>query len=366
MPDLPDHSLGLRLGGADRVNLLDIYQGKSLQARRASSYKGGEYHGPCPVCGGVDRFHIWPQQGEHGSFWCRQCGKGGDAIAFLRTFDGLSYRDACTALGRDLGDTNPPSRTTIIRRPAWQPEPAIIPGEQWQAQAEKLTAWAHQHLLAMPEHLQWLAGRGIGLDTVKTSFLGWNPGQKGKDLWRPRQSWGLPEEINEETGKPRRLWFPQGLVIPCFNRGQVQRLRIRRPAGEPRYYVVPGSSRAPLYLARHHQAVVVVESELDALALAEAAGDLLGVYAIGNSSAKPDADSCERLREMDVLLIATDFDEPDAKGNRPGAKASRWWLETFPRARRWPPAAGKDPGEMHQAGISLREWIRVGIAACGK
>ena len=104
MPDLPDHSLGLRLGGADRVNLLDIYQGKSLQARRASSYKGGEYHGPCPVCGGVDRFHIWPQQGEHGSFWCRQCGKGGDAIAFLRTVDGLSYRDACTALGRDLGE----------------------------------------------------------------------------------------------------------------------------------------------------------------------------------------------------------------------------------------------------------------------
>lgn len=146
----------------------------------------------------------------------------------------------------------------------------------------------------------------------------------------PPVSWGLPEEINEQTGKPRRLWLPRGLVIPCLRYGQVPRLRIRRPEGEPRYYVVPGAGTTPLSAARHHPVAVVVESDLGAMALAAAAGDLLAAYAVGNSSAKPDADSCEFLRQMAVLLIATDFDKADAKGNRPGTKAARWWLENFP------------------------------------
>ena len=56
-----------------------------------------EQHGPCPFCGGTDRFVVF----ENGRGWCRQCGWKGDAIQLLRDRDGLSFNDAKRALGMD-------------------------------------------------------------------------------------------------------------------------------------------------------------------------------------------------------------------------------------------------------------------------
>jgi len=53
-----------------------------------------EMAGPCPKCGGDDRFHV-----KRDWFFCRQCNsKGGDAIAFLQWAGGLGFREACAAL----------------------------------------------------------------------------------------------------------------------------------------------------------------------------------------------------------------------------------------------------------------------------
>ena len=42
-------------------------------------------NGPCPVCGGTDRFSINTAKGV----WnCRQCGVGGDVIALVEFLDG--------------------------------------------------------------------------------------------------------------------------------------------------------------------------------------------------------------------------------------------------------------------------------------
>ena len=81
--------------------------------------------------------------------------------------------------------------------------------------------------------------------------MGWNPGEKSKDLWRPRSAWGLPEE-KKANSRQKLLWLPVGLIIPKLDDdgGHIERLRIRRPEGEPRYYVVPGSSPSPLFLNR--------------------------------------------------------------------------------------------------------------------
>ncbi|MGE4579373.1 MAG: primase-helicase zinc-binding domain-containing protein, partial [Desulfuromonadales bacterium] len=250
------------------MTVFDLYQRHGLTARKVSGHKGGEYHGPCPGCGGEDRFHLWPEQDDHGTFWCRQCGKGGDAIQFLRDFAGMGFREACAALGVDVA-ARPEAGTPCPRRsaPRWQPDEIQPPAEIWQEKARAFVAWCHDRLLDNGGQLQWLADRGVDLEAVKVARLGWNPGEAGKDIWRPRESWGLPEEVKESTGKPKRLWLPQGLVIPCLDRGAVIRIRIRRPEGEPRYYVVPGSSRSPFYLRRDRRVAVVVESELDALAV---------------------------------------------------------------------------------------------------
>jgi hypothetical protein len=59
---------------------------------------GDEFIGPCPNCGGKDRFGINPHKlgknGKPGLFLCRQCKEGGDAIDLERFLSGTKFRDA--------------------------------------------------------------------------------------------------------------------------------------------------------------------------------------------------------------------------------------------------------------------------------
>src|SRR5688500_4565649 len=49
-------------------------------------------HGPCPVCGGKDRFRF-DDKGATGSFYCSQCGPG-DGIELVKGLHRLDFRDA--------------------------------------------------------------------------------------------------------------------------------------------------------------------------------------------------------------------------------------------------------------------------------
>jgi phage/plasmid primase-like uncharacterized protein len=51
--------------------------------------------GPCPICGGTDRFSI---NIKKQLFNCRGCRKGGDVIAIMQFLDGCDFREACTIL----------------------------------------------------------------------------------------------------------------------------------------------------------------------------------------------------------------------------------------------------------------------------
>jgi hypothetical protein len=59
---------------------------------------GDEHVGPCPHCGGTNRFSINPRKqgknGKPGLFLCRRCGEGGDAIDLERFLSGTKFRDA--------------------------------------------------------------------------------------------------------------------------------------------------------------------------------------------------------------------------------------------------------------------------------
>ena len=182
--------------------------------------------------------------------------------------------------------------------------------------------------------------------------LGWNPGEDGKDIYRNRKAWGLPE-ILKEDGKPRALWIPRGLVIPCVVDGIIHRIRIRREEDEPRYYVIPGSSMSTMVIGHDRRAFVIVESELDAITVS-ANNTLAGAVALGSVSAKPDAETYAILRDALQILLALDYDDA-------GKKAVDWWKEHFDRCDRWPVPRGKDPGEAWKMGTDLDQWIKVGL-----
>lgn len=347
------------------MNVLDLLKEKNIAPKKMSGTKGGEYHSPCPGCGGNDRFHVWPEQNNGaGSFWCRGCEKGGDAIQFLIEFDGKTFQEACVALGRDL--TEAPKRLTRPGKPeipVWTPEPVQEPAgvdvALWREKAGKFIEWSHQHLMNSPATLNFLAARGIRPETIVRFKLGLNPGDKGKSaVFRPRSAWGLPVEMKD--GKEKRLWLPRGLVVPYFVDETPVRIRIRRPDADltegfnQRYFVVPGSRMDRSLFGPDRKAFVVVETELDAMLLFQEAGVMVGAVAMGTSHAKPDPVCHAALQKAVCILVALDFDKA-------GAGGWRWWPGQYSQAERWPVPAGKDPGDAFKAGINLRDWVIAGL-----
>lgn len=333
------------------LNVLDLV---GVQMKKASGTAGGEWQGPCPACGGRDRFHVWPQQNDgKGAYWCRGCGKWGDNIQYLRDFQGLSFRDACAELRIDPPDSRDrPGTQPQQTKPVFAPVSHASPADLWQEKAEKFVSWASAALPENADALAWLAARGIGRDTAINYRLGWNAGENGQDIYRARKAWGLPDQFKED-GRPKALWIPRGLVIPCIEGGVILRVRIRRPEGEPRYYVIPGSAMSTMLLGRERRAFVVVESELDAIAVA-ASNTLAGAVALGSVAAKPDAEAFAVLKGALSILNALDYDAA-------GLKAAKWWTEEFRQCARWPVPNGKDPGDAVRMGVDLEQWIKAGL-----
>jgi hypothetical protein len=99
------------------VNSLLALATQDTTLRHAASTGGGEWCGPCPGCGGCDRFRMWPEKGR---YWCRGCNKKGDAI--LRDFRGLSFREAARRVGKNLGPYQPKPAADLLWLPTRCPE----------------------------------------------------------------------------------------------------------------------------------------------------------------------------------------------------------------------------------------------------
>jgi phage/plasmid primase-like uncharacterized protein len=78
-----------------RARTVDILAVATHYGARLRKAGGGEFAGPCPVCGGRDRFNVNIRKG----IWiCRGCGKGGDVIDLLCHLDGCNFKEAIAQL----------------------------------------------------------------------------------------------------------------------------------------------------------------------------------------------------------------------------------------------------------------------------
>jgi DNA primase len=124
--------------------ILELLQGDGNVINRVATTGGGEYAGACPFCGGHDRFRVWPEQGEHGRWWCRQCGRRGDAIQYLRDVRKMGFQEACQYVGKEISTFVPSlsgKRIRTGRRTAfssWVPRETTPPDDLWQKQAKRL------------------------------------------------------------------------------------------------------------------------------------------------------------------------------------------------------------------------------------
>ena len=152
----------------DRLNLRDIAQGrwKSILTvlgmdERALSGK----HGPCPMCGGRDRFRFDDKDGR-GTYFCSGCGAG-DGVQLAMGITGLSFRDVAREIERVAGTVRP------------------TPAKSDRSDEDKLNALRRAFRESRPiargdDAHAYLAGRGLRLHDLPESIRT-HPGMQYRD-----------------------------------------------------------------------------------------------------------------------------------------------------------------------------------------
>jgi phage/plasmid primase-like uncharacterized protein len=127
-----------------------------------------EWAGPCPKCGGEDRFHVTEDW-----FFCRQChDKRGDVIDFVRWMQpGLSFHDAVAQLAGGILPV-PTQRKPVRTKPA-----ARAKTPDWSRKAAAMLQAAQERLLEAEGEpgREYLLSRGLEPRTWLQYGLGYRP-----------------------------------------------------------------------------------------------------------------------------------------------------------------------------------------------
>lgn len=298
---------------------------------------------------------------ENDSAHCFSCGEGGDLISI---YAALGDMDDVAAFKAFKAEFAPGAQSTAKTpqspvRKVWKPVQAEPSPALWQ---ERATEFVHNSAARLESNravMAQLEAMGVSADAAKACLLGWNDADKSV----PRESWGLAPFVTE--GKPKKIWLPEGLVLPMLAHGRVVKIKVRRSdeamqrlLPELRYWEVPGSMKIFHRYGREAAVWVLVETERDAAMIWSKVRDIgIGAMATGGASKRPDADSAAMLFSTELILNALDADQAGA------VNSARFWDREFPQAKRWPapPSMGKDAGDAFGAGLDVRAWVLAGL-----
>lgn len=326
--------------------LLNLVHEKGITPKRVAYTEGGEYHSPCPSCGGTDRFVIQPHKQMKnciGYYFCRQCGVKGDSIQFCLDYLGFTnFKEAANYVGAKIPEILP----NIFLQQKSKPVTVVVnkPPVMWTQQAYNIVQEAHDFLLSQEDILQTLHKRGLPIAAIKKYKIGWLSEDKSFE----GHVWGLEKETN---------WFPAGILIPTIEQDQtVIRLKIRRRdwlVGDalPKYIAISGSMNGLNIIGdKKNTIMIVVESELDGYALHHAVGDFAVIVAIGGCTKNLDSLTAYLANSKKVLLVCHDNDDA-------GRIMLRKWQQLYSHAKGYTTPLGKDIGEAIEQGLNLRSWI---------
>ncbi|MBM9515213.1 toprim domain-containing protein [Desulfogranum marinum] len=304
-----------------------------------------EYSSPCPspVCDSDDDGFVI--NAKTGRGYCRKCNWKGDDIQYLREFRGMGFQQAAKYTGRTVdrkGTKDWPDKKERLTGTICSTNKAL-----WREQASTVINKARHNLLDNKSSIlkRLLRERGLKIKTIKRFNLGWI----SKDTWTKKADWGIPTD-----GKD--LLLPAGLVIPYDN----HRIRIRRDNPDyGKYWVVKGSNLEPMIinptssLPLTETPAIVVESELDAMLLAQDLVSPYTVIALGSTNTKISNELSEDLKQRPFILVALDSDEAGE------IAAKRDWTSKYVTAFRTPVSTsyGKDFGEAYVNGLDVNDWL---------
>lgn len=337
-----------------RAGLADVI-GRRVRLVR----KGREHQGLCPFH--KEKTPSFTLNEEKGFYHCFGCGAHGSVIDFAMQTEGLSFPEAVRKLAADAGmavpDETPETREKEHRR-------------QGLLDVTEAAAAFFEKMLRMPDGrgaLEYLKGRGLSEDTIKTFRLGFAPpgygalkgaltrGGISEDQMVEAGLLIQPREDKESNKKPYdrfrgRVMFPitdpRGRVIAFGG-------RILKD-GEPKYL---NSPETPLFhkgrvlygqaqasaAARQAGTVVVVEGYMDVIALHQA-GFAHAVAPLGTALTEDQLVVLWRLTAEPILCF-----DGDNAGRRAAARAAERALPGLKPGRGLrfaSPPAGEDPDSL--------------------
>lgn len=317
-----------------------------VEAEAQLTRSGHWYIGPCPFCGGQDRFNLH-RTNEGWKWFCRGCGDGRyhDAADYIMRRDGVNFAEAL----KELGANKPDIRATRQRLAEIRNDREDIPSLQWRTQAEKFVEECRQNLWKPggEKALEYLHGRGFTDVTLHHFKVGYNP----TDREEPLSDWGLTDGVS--------VRILRGIVLPCWGPSGVNYIKIRRPiptgSKEKKYVQVRGGRRGLFGWndLRGAYLVVFCEGEIDCMTLWQQAGDFASFCTMGSATDKLDSLPQETLiwlyRAGHVLAV---YDNDDAGRN--GAMALQ---KTFAAVKILGLPDHHDINDAHVAGFDLGAWL---------
>ncbi|UVK43275.1 toprim domain-containing protein [Mesorhizobium sp. AR07] len=113
-------------------------------------------HGPCPICGGKDRFRF-DDKGGRGTFFCSHCGAG-DGIELVKLFRGLDFKEAAVEIEKYIGAA--PIMAPGNRQPATDD----------QKRNEMTSLWKRSKPISLDDHAGRYLHRRTGLVEFPSSL----------------------------------------------------------------------------------------------------------------------------------------------------------------------------------------------------
>lgn len=336
-----------------KLDLLNII-GRDTQLKKVAVTGGGEYHGPCPFCGGKDRFAIQLNRNGHGGRWaCRACSPNWkDGIAYVMQRENCTFKEACEKLALSL-DGNYRAPIRLGAQPArdktrlagtLKDDYASLTDPDWQKAAGRFIEQCIHNLYHTETGVTvWLdyliEKRYLSAEVIQKQMIGFNAVDRN-------EVWGAVE-----------VWLPRGVVIPWvdYRDEVIWKINIRRGKGAEPKYVQPKGGANGLYRTDPilpSSTVVMFEGEFDANALVSniERKDVVAV-ATGSTEGSLLMQFVAEIAMADSVLLAQDADEG-------GDAAAAWWGKVLgSKARRLRPSGGKDVTDMIAAKIGLEKWM---------
>lgn len=139
------------------------------------------HHGPCPVCGGKDRFRFDDKDGR-GTWFCNQCGAG-DGLNLVAKFTGKSLKHAANDVAAILGLTG--NKATATQAPTVQASQENESAHEIRKAglaAELADRMTRESLSVSCENIPYLASKGFkgfAVKVLRENYLHALPRYKG-------------------------------------------------------------------------------------------------------------------------------------------------------------------------------------------